>query len=401
MTEASSRQLRLKKREERRLKTGHLWVYSNEVDVKTTPLTEIAPGEQLPVTDYRGNVLGSAYVNPNSLICARLFSHRPDAQLDADLIRSRLKRALQFRHELFAAPHYRLVYGESDGLPGLVVDRFDRVLVVQITTLGMDVLRDTVIEVLDSLLQPDVIYLRNDGGARELEGLERYTEIAKGDMPEQIEVVENRVRFQVPLADSQKTGWYFDHRLNRLRCQAYAPGKRVLDVFSYVGAWGVQALQAGASEVVCVDASKEYLNVARQNAESLDAAGGFAVLDGDAFEVLRQLQDQDEQFDIVILDPPAFIKRRKDMKEGELAYRRINRLAMRLLKQDGLLISASCSYHMSRNKLLDNIRRAALKLEQEVQVLEQGHQGPDHPVHAAMPETDYLKAYFCRLLDNH
>ncbi|MFP4610504.1 MAG: class I SAM-dependent rRNA methyltransferase [Thiohalophilus sp.] len=397
MTNDNPRQLRLKKREERRLKTGHLWVYSNEVDVKTTPLTEIAPGEQLQITDYRGNVLGSAYVNPNSLICARLFSHRPDANLDGELIRRRLERALQFRRDLFAAPHYRLIYGESDGLPGLVVDRYDQILVVQITTVGMDVLRDTVLDVLDTVLQPVVIYLRNDSSAREQEGLERYSEVVKGELPEQMELVENKVCFQVPLADSQKTGWYFDHRLNRLRCQAYAPGKRVLDVFSYVGAWGVQALHAGASEVICVDASKEYLQVAEANAGAVKS-GGLTTLAGDAFEVLRQLNEDGEQFDIVVLDPPAFIKRRKDMKEGELAYRRINRLAMRLLKQDGLLISASCSYHLGRKKLLDNIRRAAHKLEQEVQVLEQGHQGPDHPVHAAMPETDYLKAYFCRLL---
>lgn len=398
MTDATPRQLRLKKREERRLKTGHLWVYSNEVDVKTTPLTDVTPGEQLQIADYRGNVLGSAYVNPNSLICARLFSHRENAVLDAELIRQRLQRALQFRHELFAAPHYRLVYGESDGLPGLVVDRFDQVLVVQITTLGMEILRDTILEVLDSLLQPAVIYLRNDSGARELEGLERFTEVVKGELPGQIELIENKVRFQVPLADSQKTGWYFDHRLNRLRCQAHARDKRVLDVFSYVGAWGIQALHAGASEVVCVDASREYLQVAQHNAEAVGGGERFATVAGDAFEVLRQMHEAGEQFDIVVLDPPAFIKRRKDMKEGELAYRRINRLAMRLLKQDGLLISASCSYHLSRKKLLDNIRRAAHKLEQEVQVLEQGHQGPDHPVHAAMPETDYLKAYFCRLL---
>ena len=157
------------------------------------------------------------------------------------------------------------------------------------------------------------------------------------------------------------------------------------------------SVHAGAREVVCVDSSDEYLQVARANSRAVSEQG-LTTLAGDAFEVLRQLHEEGERFDIVVLDPPAFIKRRKDMKEGELAYRRINRLAMRLLNEDGLLISASCSYHLGRKKLLDNIRRAAHKLEQEVQVLEQGHQGPDHPVHAAMPETDYLKAYFCRLL---
>lgn len=398
MTDASPRQLRLKKREERRLKSGHLWVYSNEVDVKATPLTDFEPGQQVEVVDYRGNVLGSAYLNPNSLICARLFSHQAGMVLDAELIRHRLQRALQFRSELFAAPHYRLIYGESDGLPGLVVDRFDQILVVQISTFGMETLKQEILQVLDETLHPAVIYLRNDSSVRELEGLECYTEVAKGELPSRMEVVENRVRFEVPLADSQKTGWYFDHRLNRLRCQAYAPGKRVLDVFSYVGAWGLQALHAGAGEVVCVDASQDYLQVAENNAASIDATERFQTMQGDAFEVLRELHEAEEQFDIVVLDPPAFIKRRKDMKEGELAYRRINRLAMRLLKQDGLLISASCSYHLSRKKLLDNIRRAATKLDSQVQVLEQGHQGPDHPVHAAMSETDYLKAYFCRLL---
>jgi len=398
VTDAIPRQLRLKKREERRLKAGHLWVYSNEVDVKVTPLTDFEPGQQIEIADYRGNILGSGYINPNSLICTRLFSHKPGISLDAELIRTRLQRALQFRSDLFAAPHYRLIYGESDGLPGLVVDRFDQVLVVQITTAGMEAMKAEILQVLDESLQPAVIYLRNDSSTREQEGLERYTEVAKGELPSMIEVVENKVRFQVPLADSQKTGWYFDHRLNRLRCQAYAPGKRVLDVFSYVGAWGLQALSAGASEVICVDASKDYLQVAENNAANIEAADRLQTREGDAFEILREMHEAGESFDIVVLDPPAFIKRRKDMKEGELAYRRVNRLAMRLLNTDGLLISASCSYHMNRKKLLDNIRRAASKLDNQVQVLEQGHQGPDHPVHAAMPETDYLKTYFCRLL---
>jgi len=398
MNKLSLPELRLKKNEERRLRAGHLWVYSNEVDTVATPLKSLSAGEQVKVCDQRGNTLGFACVNPNTLICARLYSFGRHPQLDAGLIRERLAIALAWRTQCFDEPCYRWIYGESDGLPGLVVDRYFDVLVVQITAAGMELLKETILEALTDLVKVRAVLLKNDTPARKLEGLASYTETPVGSLPDSIKVVENQVHFEVPLAAGQKTGWYYDHRLNRARLSSYAKDKRILDVFSYVGAWGIQALDAGAQSLLCVDSSKTFLRVAEQNAKRNQHADAIETLAGDAFDVLKQLQAENRRFDIVILDPPAFIKRRKDMKEGSQAYQRINRLAMKLVEAGGLLVSASCSHHLSAEQLKNEIRRAAMKNRQQLQIVEQGHQGPDHPVHPAMPETEYLKAFFCRLL---
>ncbi len=401
MNTSSLPELRLKKNEERRLRAGHLWVYSNEVDTALTPLKSMPAGEQVKVCDHRGNTLGFAYANPKTLICARLYSFGRHPLLDAELIKQRLASALVWREQYFDAACYRWVYGESDGLPGLVVDRYLDVLVVQISTAGMERMKDSIVAALTELVEARVVLLKNDTSMRELEGLDCYTETLVGTLPERIEVIENKLRFEVPLAGGQKTGWYYDHRLNRQRLSTYAKDKRVLDVFSYVGAWGMQCLNAGAKSLLCVDASKTFLEVAVENANQHQFADAFAVMAGDAFDALKQLQAENQRFDIVILDPPAFIKRRKDMKEGSQAYQRINRLAMKLMEDDGLLVSASCSHHLSAEQLRSEIRKAAMKNRQSLQIIEQGHQGPDHPVHPAMPETEYLKAFFCRLLPGY
>ncbi len=389
--------LKLKKREERRLRSGHLWVYSNEVDVKATPLTGFEPGQQVRIESAQGRFLGLAYLNPNTLISARLFSFNPNEQLDTGLIKQRLAKALALRELAFDKPFYRLVYGESDFLPGLVVDRFDDTLSVQINTAGMDALTDKIISALSEVVKPTNILLRNDSPAREQEQLDSHIKTIMGETPEYVDLEENTTRFVAPLASGQKTGWYYDHRQNRQRLMHYAKGKRILDMFSYIGAWGVQALQAGASEVVCSDTSTTFLQQAGDNAELNGHVDRFAALAGDGFDVLKALRDDGEKFDIVVLDPPAFIKRRKDFKEGTQAYQRINRLAMQIINDGGLLVSASCSHHMPATQLLDEIRKAGQKQGNFIQVLEQGHQGPDHPIHPAMRETEYLKAWFCRI----
>lgn len=388
--------LRLRKNEDRRLRAGHLWVFSNEVDVLHTPLTAFEPGEQVVVHDARGAPLGVGYVNPRSLIAARLVSRDREARLDAALLRRRIARALSLRELLFGQPFYRLIYGESDGLPGLVVDRFGGTLVVQITTAGMERAKGEVVDALRGAFAPDGILLRNDSSGRALEGLDTYVETAHGTVPEVVALEENGVRFEAPVA-GQKTGWFYDHRMNRARLMAYARGRRVLDVFSYVGGWGVQAAAAGASHVTCVDASAEALEHARRNAALNGAADRVDTRRGDAFDVLRALRADGERYDVVVLDPPAFIKRKKDQKAGEEAYRRVNQLAMEVLKQDGILVSASCSYHLPREALQDAMLRAARHQGRSLQIVEQGHQGPDHPVHPAIPETAYLKAFFGRV----
>jgi len=391
--------LQLKKDEDRRLRAGHLWIYSNEVDTGKTPLNRFTPGQSVSVISQQGKPLGCAYVNPNSLICARLYSHHAQQPFDQALILHRLQQALQLRDAIYAQPYYRLCYGESDFLPGVVIDRYGDYLVMQLNTAGADKARADIIAALQTLLQPRGILLRNDSGARELEGLRSEIEIAAGEVPEDILLVENDTHFSINPYTGQKTGWYFDHRENRRRLQQYAGGKRVLDVFSYVGAWGIEALQAGARQVICVDASQAALEIATRNATLNQLSDRLGTHAGDAFETLKQLRDDGERFDIVVVDPPAFVKRRKDLKAGLRAYMQINQLAIQLLNHNGLLISASCSYHVSSDDLLAEIRNAAKPLPCRLQIIEQGHQGPDHPRHPAMPETAYIKAFFCRVIN--
>lgn len=390
-------ELRLKKNEDRRLRAGHAWVYSNEVDTKQTPLKEFAVGQWCHVTNSRGRVLGTAYMNPNTLICARLVSRFEKTTLTLKVLIERIEEALRLREMVFPVPCYRLVFGDSDALPGLVVDRFHDVLVAQITTAGMDNIQDDIVEALSEVLKPKTILLRNDSGSRKLEGLELYSKTVLGTLPDLVELEENNTRFVTSLEQGQKTGWFYDHRLNRQRTQQYVKDKRVLDVFSYVGGWGVEALQAGAKSVTCVDSSAFALDLAQQSAAINNLEKNFSTIEGDAFEILKSLAEDKAKFDVVILDPPAFVKRRKDLKEGALAYRRINRLAMGLIKNEGILVSASCSYHLSRDQLLNEIRQASYLANVDCQILEQGHQGPDHPIHPAMAETDYLKSYICHI----
>jgi 23S rRNA (cytosine1962-C5)-methyltransferase len=391
--------LRLKKDEDRRIRAGHLWVFSNEIDVRETPLVELEPGQPVEVQDFRGSFLGTGYANPRSLITARLLSRKREEALGPEILTNRLARALSLREHLYPTePYYRMCFGEGDGLPGLVVDRYGDVLVVQATTAGIERVIDDVVAALVELVSPEGILLRADSPARELEGIERYVRTAYGDVPETTEIVENGSRFRVPLQKGQKTGWFYDHRSNRARLAHYATRRRVLDVFSYAGGWGVQAAVSGAAEAVFVDSSTAALQLVEVNAELNGISARVDTIEGDAFEVLDSLRQNGNHFDVIVLDPPAFIKRRKDLKQGEQAYRKLNRSALELLTEGGILASASCSFHLSREMLLRSILWAAERTGREIQVVEEGHQAPDHPFHPAIPETNYLKAFFVRVL---
>ncbi|MDR0788117.1 MAG: class I SAM-dependent rRNA methyltransferase [Gemmatimonadota bacterium] len=390
--------LRLRKDEDRRIRAGHLWVYSNEIDVAATPLATLEAGTLVDLQDSRGNFLGRGYANPRSLIAVRLLTRNANWPVDASLFRTRIVAALTLREKLFeGAPYYRLIHGEGDGLPGLVVDRFGEYLVVQPNTAGIDRLLDQIIEVLVETVFPTGILIRADSSARIPEGLESYVRVAYGTVPDSVPLVENGVRFEAPVSTGQKTGWFYDHRLNRERLRRYVPGARVLDVFSYIGGWGVQAAAAGAREVLCVDSSAPALEAVAHNAALNGVESIVNCERGDAFEVLTSLRGRGERFDVVVLDPPPFIKRKKDAREGEQAYQRINRLAMELVIPGGILVTSSCSFHMGRDTLLLAALRASTGLGREAQLLEEGHQGPDHPIHLAIPETSYLKAFFLRV----
>ncbi|MHB8346353.1 MAG: class I SAM-dependent rRNA methyltransferase [Acidiferrobacterales bacterium] len=392
--------LRLKRNEDRRLRAGHVWVYSNEIDTAATPLTQFQPGQPVLIEDHTGHPLGSGYVNPHTLICARLVSRDSAQSLSQSLLIHRLNICRSLREKLFGKPYYRLAFGDSDGLPGLVVDRYGDVAVVQITTAGMELFKQEVVAAIDKVLRPKAILLRNDGASREPEGLDRYVESVLGDVPERVSIEENGVRFEVPVLEGQKTGWFYDQRLNRARLPSYVAGGRVLDVFSYTGAWGVQAAVAGAASVLCIESSARAVDWARNNAVINGVEDRLALMHEDAFEALRKLRAEREHFDVVIVDPPAFIKRKKDAREGTKAYHRLNQMAMQVLAKDGVLISASCSYHLERSDLQQILLRSSRHLDRFLQLVEQGGQGPDHPVHPAIPETSYLKVFFSRILPN-
>ena len=396
MTSTNLPVLILKRNEQRRLAAGHVWIYSNEVDTRKTPLTGFEPGSLAAIQSSVGKTLGIGYVNPHSLICARLLTRRPRIEIDAAFYERRLRSALQLRESLFEHPNYRLVYGESDGLPGLVIDRYGDVLVVQITTAGMEAVRDLLLDVLNRVLAPGGILLRNDTPVRALEGLSQEAEII-GNVPDTVTLEEGGVQFEVPLTAGQKTGWFYDQRSNRTAMHKYVKNKRVLDVFSYIGAWGLQAAAAGASEVCCVDSSAVAQSFLEKNAAANGLVEKVRHETGDAFDVLKSMREDKQRFDVVIVDPPAFIKRRKDIKTGEQGYARLNQLALQVLAPDGILISCSCSMHLAAERLQSILYQSARKQGRQMQILERGFQTLDHPVHPAIAETAYLKAFYCRV----
>ncbi len=383
------------------MQAGHLWVFSNEIDVAATPLKNFQPGSLVTIESARGSTLGTGYINPRSLIAARLCS-RDASALTPDWFVQRLQNALQLRESFYAEPWYRLVHGEGDHMPGLVIDRFDRTLVVQITTAGMEQHTDTLIDALVSVVAPESILLRNDSPVRELEGLPSYQRAAVGSMPESISVRENALVYEVPWMSGQKTGWFYDHRDNRAALAPLVANRRVLDCYSYMGAWACNALAQGADYALCVDSSASAITAAQNNAElnqftGQSARGQLETRCGDAVEVLRDLRHQREQFDVIILDPPAFIKRRKDFRAGLAHYELNHRLAVALLNEGGVIVSASCSQPLSASDLSGAMLKGARKHGYELQLLHSLGQARDHPVHAAMPETHYLKGFAGRL----
>lgn len=389
--------LSLKKQEHRRIEAGHLWLFSNEIDVTKTPLRDFENGECVIINTQQEKKLGIGYINPNALLCVRLLTRDCEEKIDADFFIRRFKVALALRERFYQQPFYRLVFADSDLLPGLIIDRYDSNFVVQITTAGMENLKDFILTGLINLFNPTAIVLRNNNSAREKEGLKNLTnEVAFGEVPQTIMLPENGAIFELSLLDSQKTGWYFDQACNREIFKKLVKNKRVLDVYSYMGAFGIQAAINGATEVTCIDSSTRAIQAVERNAFLNEVGNRVKTFSGDAIEEMKKLHSAGEKFDVVLLDPPAFIKKQKDMSKGSKAYQRINELALRLLTKDAMLITSSCSMHMQRENLIDAVQRAAVKNNSLVQIIAIGQQAPDHPRHPAIPETNYLKTLFCR-----
>ena len=388
----------LKKGEDRRLRIGHLWVFSNEIDTGKSPLSSFTAGQSVLVADCGGRPLGTGYINPASLIAVRMVSRKADEELGPDLLRRRLSDALALRERMFPSPFYRLCHGEGDFLPGLVADRHGDHIVCQITTAGMDAHTDDVLAVLDELLHPSSLLLDNNVASRDLEKLERFQREALGQVPDETFVEENGMRYVIPLKEGQKTGWFYDQRMNRAALTPFVqaqPGCTVLDAFCYAGGFGALAAKNGAGNISFMDASAHALSYARRNAEQFGTE--VETLQGDALTLLADLLREGRTFDIVCLDPPAFIKRKKDARQGLEAYQRVNEIGLDLVRPGGMLMTCSCSHHLEADALRNLVTRAAGKRRRHARLLFQGFQGPDHPIHPAMPETAYLKTFLFHL----
>jgi len=385
----------LRKGEERRLLAGHLWVYSNEIDTSRSPLKGLEPGQAVEVIAQNGRWLGHAYVNPHSLISARLTSRDRNRPLDDEELLRRIRSAMALRERFQTSDCYRWIYGESDGLPGLVVDRYAGIAVVQINTAGMERLRERIIDALLQAVDLDGVLLRCDGDTRSLEALPSYVETVHGSVPEETRIIENGIPFIVPLLAGQKTGWFFDQADNRSRARPVLGDGVVVDAFCYAGGWAVNAALAGASRVICIDSSEPALDYARRNAELNGVADRIAFVQSDVGDALKSMAGE-ETANTVVIDPPAFVKRKRDLDAGSAAYQRLNESALALLPDGGYLVSCSCSQHVDRDHFLRLIQKAARRSRRELQLVVEGGQSPDHPVHPAMPETRYLKALFLR-----
>ena len=380
----------LKRDEDRRVKRGHPWVYSNEIDVDRSPLKGATPGALVRVADARGQVIGVADLSPGSLVAARMLTRGAD--LDADFVADRLARALAFRARVFDTPHYRWVYGEGDGLPGLVIDRYGDAVVIQTSTWGMERRLDAIVAAVDRLVAPRTLVVKNDATGRIPEGLPSYVEVRRGEAVAEVE--EHGARFLVDLAGGQKTGWFFDQRDNRNRFAMLYRDARVLDLYSYVGAWSVLAARHGARRVLAVDASEAAVDALRANVTRNGVAAVVEATRGDVKDVLDR---GSEPFDVVVLDPPALIRRRKDLKAGRALYRHLNARAIAATAPGGLLVSCSCSSALDAETHLADLRAAARHVHRDIAIVGRGGLPADHPVHPWLPETDYLKCVFVRV----
>jgi 23S rRNA (cytosine1962-C5)-methyltransferase len=377
--------IRLKKKEERRVLRGHPWVFSNELQEIPAGL---APGEIVDVLDFTGRFVGRGSINPHTLIAVRILT-RKRQEIDAAFLLQRITAARDLRTRLGFGESFRAVYSEGDGLPGLIVDKYSDILVVQSLTAGMERLLDTIIAVLREVYSPRAIVLKNDTASREIEGLERHTSVAFGSVPGPVMMEESGLQYRVDVLEGQKTGFFFDQRENRLALKELVNGRRTLDCFCYAGAWALNAARFGASEIIGIDSSEKAVNMARENAVLNNLSVRFIA--SDVFEELREFEKKGERFGCIVLDPPAFVKSRAKVREGLKGYKEINLRAMKMLEPGGILISCSCSHHIDVELFKEMLIDAAYSADRGVRLLEMRSQARDHPIVLAARETQYLK----------
>ncbi len=372
----------------RRLQAGHPWVFSNEVEMD--PATKsLAPGSVVTVTDAGGAGLATAYFNPRTLIAARVLSTTPDMAIDADFIATRLRTALTLRERLYSKPFYRLVHAEADGLPGLIVDRFGDVCVMQPNTAGMEALMELIAAGLRDVVGAKAVILRGDSGSRTLEGLSNDVRLLSGSTENEIALEESGATFFADVLSGQKTGWYFDQRDNHAFLASLSKDRSVLDLYTHTGGFGIAAARAGASHVTLVDSSASSLELAAKAAKANAVADRCMLTRADVFEFLEANK---AQWDVVIADPPAFVKSRKDLKAGLQGYRKLARLCARAINPGGFLFIASCSHNAPLDEFTAAVARGIDDANRNAKIIRTSGAGSDHPVHPLLPESSYLKA---------
>jgi len=376
--------------QDRRLRAGHPWAYSNELRMDVAAKA-LPPGRPVCLYTADGRRLALAHFNPHSLIAARLLTRNTDATIDATFLERRLARALRLRERLYDRPYYRLVHAEADGLPGLVIDRFADLLVCQLNSAGMAALESELLNALERLLAPRTVVLRNDSPVRELEGLPLEVRIAKGALTPPIELEESGLTFLADPLEGQKTGWYFDQRENRAFVARLCRGERVLDLYGYSAGFGLVAAAAGASAVLVIDRSQLGLDLAQASAERNGLADRLSVQRLDVFAALDELAAAKQHFGIVIADPPAFVRSKKELKPGLRGYRKLARAATTLVAEEGMLAIACCSHNVPADAFADEVRRGLRDAGRSGRLIWQAGAAPDHPCHPALPESAYLK----------
>ncbi|HEY3912800.1 MAG TPA: class I SAM-dependent rRNA methyltransferase [Stellaceae bacterium] len=375
----------------KRAELGHPWVFANEVRMDEAARA-LLPGTLVTLRRDDGSALGVAMFNPHCLLAARLFDRDAGRPIDRRFLTRRLERALRLRQRLYDAPYYRLVHAEADGLPGLVVDRYGAVTVVQSNAAGMARLEPLVVDALAALLRPQAIVLRNDSPVRAQEGLAAETRLVLGALDAPVLVDENGVTFPVDPLAGQKTGWFFDHRDNRRLVAGLARGARVLDLYCFTGGFAIQAAYAGAAAVLGIDRSEPALALAAEAAARNAVEHNSSFRRAEVFAEAARLAAAGERFDIVVADPPAFAKSKKEVPAALRGYRKLARLAASLTARDGILFIASCSYNVGAADFAEAVRRGLADAGRGFRILRNAGAGPDHPVHPALPETAYLKA---------
>jgi 23S rRNA (cytosine1962-C5)-methyltransferase len=367
------------------------WLFANEVAMPAATRA-LAPGTLVRAETDTGAPLGTFLFNRHPLICARRLSPDPDAVIDEAFFVARVRRAVEVRDRLVGRPYYRLAHAEADGFPGTVIDRFGDVLVLEINTAGLDALQELLLGALETVVAPRAIVLRNDSPTRELEQLDTHVRVARGRLDGPVELEENGATFFADPVGGQKTGWFYDQRDNRAFAARLAPGLRVLDGYCFSGGFTVQAALAGAREVVALDRARPALDAAQAAAERNGVAERCHFVKADIFEELARQAGAGATYDLVIMDPPAFVKSKKDYWQGVKGYRKLTKLAAALVRPGGYLMMCSCSHHVPPEPFAEQVRRGLSDAGREGRTLRFAGAGVDHPVHPWLPETSYLKA---------